>query len=243
MSSPPSPPSLPGPSPQRPPWRYALSMVLRVAALAALVLVPAGTWRWLEGWLMVALFSVWAVFMGTYLVRHDPALLDERLDLRLAQEGQKSWDKAFMIAGLVVGLALLIVPGLDAVRYRWTHIPWSIEVLGFLGMIPCLLLVFLVMRENTYLSPVVKIDRERGHHVITTGPYAYVRHPMYVAVIVMLVCMPVALGSLLSLIPAALMNILIVIRTYLEDRTLHDELPGYPEYARITRYRLVPGLW
>jgi protein-S-isoprenylcysteine O-methyltransferase Ste14 len=218
-------------------------MTLRVLALAAFLLVPAGTWRWPEGWIMVALFSVWAVFMGTYLIRHDPALLEERLALSLAQEGQKSWDKVFMIAALVVGLALLILPGLDAVRYRWTHIRWPFEALGFVGMIPCLALVFLVLRENTYLLRVVKIDRERGHHVITTGPYAYVRHPMYAAVIVMLVCMPVALGSLLSLIPAALLDILIVIRTHLEDRTLHDELPGYPEYAQITRYRLVPGLW
>lgn len=99
------------------------------------------------------------------------------------------------------------------------------------------------MRENTYLSQVVKIDKERGHHVITTGPYALVRHPMYTVVIVLLFAVPVALGSRFALILAVFLTVLLIVRTCLEDRTLHIELEGYVEYANKTHYRLIPGIW
>ncbi len=99
------------------------------------------------------------------------------------------------------------------------------------------------MRENTYLSQVVKIDKDRGHKVVTTGPYALVRHPMYTVVIVLLFALPVALGSRYTLILAVFLTLLLIIRTYLEDRTLHQKLAGYSEYAKQTRYRLIPRVW
>jgi protein-S-isoprenylcysteine O-methyltransferase Ste14 len=100
-----------------------------------------------------------------------------------------------------------------------------------------------IMKENTYLAQVVKIDEERGHKVITTGPYSWVRHPMYFVVIILLFAVPVALGSRYALIVAALLTILLVVRTCFEDRTLMRELEGYPEYAKKTPYRLIPGIW
>lgn len=106
-----------------------------------------------------------------------------------------------------------------------------------------LLLLGWVMRENTFLSQVVKIDKDRGHKVVTTGPYAVVRHPMYIVVIILLFAVPVALGSRFALILAAFLTLLLIIRTNFEDRTLHEELKGYPEYAKQTRYRLIPGIW
>ena len=99
------------------------------------------------------------------------------------------------------------------------------------------------MKENTYLSRIVEIQKERGHSVITTGPYKYVRHPMYVGVIIMFFFTPLALGSIYGLIPALLLIGLIVIRTYKEDKMLHRELQGYREYAEKTPYRLLPGIW
>ena len=111
----------------------------------------------------------------------------------------------------------------------------------FVAMVPCGRLITKVMRANTYLSKSVKI--QEGHEVISTGPYAVVRHPMYVAVIVLLFALPLALGALYALIPAAATAALMVLRTALEDRTLRGELPGYAEYTERVRYRLVPGLW
>ncbi|NNG16348.1 MAG: isoprenylcysteine carboxylmethyltransferase family protein [Gemmatimonadales bacterium] len=148
-----------------------------------------------------------------------------------------------MVGFLIVGLPLLILPGLDAVRFQWTHMPAVLEAVGLAAHVPGFLWIFSVMKENTYLSRVVKIDVERGQEVITSGPYRVVRHPMYAAVILLVLCMPLALGSWLSLIPASLMVVLLVVRTALEDQTLHEELEGYTEYAARTRYRIVPGAW
>ncbi len=122
-------------------------------------------------------------------------------------------------------------------------LPVWVEICALALHVPSFVFIGWVLRENTYLSRVVKIDDERGHQVITTGPYALVRHPMYTAVIVIMFALPVTLGSRFGLIPAALLVALLMLRTYLEDRTLQAELPGYPEYARETRYRLIPGIW
>ena len=99
------------------------------------------------------------------------------------------------------------------------------------------------MRENTFLSQVVKIDTKRQHEVITTGPYALVRHPMYTAIIVLIFSVPTALGSRYGLIPAFVLAWLLILRTYLEDRTLQTELPNYSDYVKRTNYRLIPGIW
>jgi protein-S-isoprenylcysteine O-methyltransferase Ste14 len=104
-------------------------------------------------------------------------------------------------------------------------------------------LIWWVMATNTYLSEVVRIQEERGHRVIKDGPYQFIRHPMYFGVILAVLCVPLALGSWWSLIPAALIVILFIIRTALEDRTLQAELPEYKDYADVVRYRLFPGVW
>lgn len=224
--------------------RLLVTMVLRMGLFPVVFLWPAGTWRWWEAWTVIAIYLLWAIALVVFLLRHDPALLAERMKGSPVQEGQKGWDKVVMVGMLVVGIALLLVPGFDVVRFGWsTRLPLWAEVTGMALHLPCLLGVMWVMRENTYLSRVVKIDEERGHSVITTGPYAIVRHPMYAFVLPLLLAMPLALGSRWGMVAGAAMGVLLVWRTALEDRTLHAELDGYPEYAKETRYRLVPGVW
>ncbi|MGD9347484.1 MAG: isoprenylcysteine carboxylmethyltransferase family protein, partial [Candidatus Aminicenantes bacterium] len=104
-------------------------------------------------------------------------------------------------------------------------------------------LVFWTMTQNRYLSEVVRIQKDRGHKVCTTGPYKYVRHPMYVGVIIFVICLPLALGSFFALITGLLIILVFLIRTWLEDKTLQNELPGYKEYAEEVRYKLIPGVW
>jgi len=116
-------------------------------------------------------------------------------------------------------------------------------VVAYAGVMVSLLLFFAVLRENAYLSRFVEVQKERGHKVITTGPYRYIRHPMYVAVIVLLYSIPVALGSLWTLIPGLVLTILFIIRTHFEDKTLHDELEGYKAYSTKVKYKLFPGIW
>jgi protein-S-isoprenylcysteine O-methyltransferase Ste14 len=157
------------------------------------------------------------------------------------QKDQKGWDKVFTVSTIPVFIAFVVVLGFDAVRYEWSDTSFAVKVAGFAAMPPMMILTFLVMRENTFLSKAVKI--QEGHRVVTTGPYAVVRHPLYVAVILLMVSMPLALGSLYALIPAGVLIVMMLIRTALEDRTLYRELPGYPEYAQRVRYRLLPGVW
>ena len=225
-------------------FRQWLGALLRMAFFPVVLLWPAGTVWWPEAWAVSALYVAYALVTVVVLARNDPDLLRERMKASPAQEGQKGWDKAIMLAMLPAGMAVILVPGLDVVRYGWTEpLPVPVRVIGFVLHVPCMAAVLRVMLENSYLARVVKIDEERGHSVITTGPYAVVRHPMYAAVLVMMVATPMALGSTWGIVAALAMNALLVIRTALEDRTLHEELDGYPEYAQQTRYRLIPGVW
>lgn len=218
--------------------------VLRMAFFAVALMWPAGTWAWWEAWVVFALWGAFGLIGMIYLLRHDPALLEERLQFVPITREQKSWDKVLMLLFFIAAIALYLVPGFDVMRYAWSEpLPLWMRISAMLIHLPCFVLLGWVMKENTYLSQVVKIDEARGHHVITTGPYALVRHPMYTIAIVLLFAIPVALGSRYALILAAFLTLLLIVRTYFEDRTLHSELEGYPEYAEHTPHRLIPGVW
>lgn len=221
-----------------------LSFTFRMTFFAVALMWPAGTWYWWEAWVMVGLWGLFGFVMTVYLLKHDPALLAERLKLVPLHKDQKNWDKAIMAVFFIAGIGLYLTPGFDVMRYGWSEtFPVWVRVVAMLVHIPCFVFYGWVMRENTYLAQVVKIDEERGHHVITTGPYALVRHPLYTVAIVLLFASPIALGSRYALILSSLLTVLLIVRTYLEDRTLHRELEGYPEYAKKTRFRLLPGIW
>ena len=221
-----------------------ISLAIRTALFPVAVLWPAGNLKWWDAWLLIGLWMVFLIVMTLLLLYRDPALLAERMKSSPIQKGQKGWDKIVLLLVFITGISLYIIPGFDVVRFGWSEpLPRWIRNVALVAHIPCLLLLGWVMLTNTYLSQVVKIDHERDHQVITGGPYAIVRHPMYTVVIVLFMAFPLALGSRFGLIPAFMLTMLLVIRTYMEDRTLHAELTGYPEYANKTRYKLIPGIW
>ena len=158
-------------------------------------------------------------------------------------ENVKYWDQVIMTVYSVLLLFLLVVASVDAGRMGWSRVPLVVRVIGWLGLGVALVIVWRVMAENTYLSERVRIQEERGHQVVTTGPYQVVRHPMYVGIIIAVLNVPLALGSWWALLPAAFIVILFIVRTALEDRTLMEELPGYQEYAQQVGYRLLPRIW
>ena len=220
------------------------SLVVRMTLFAVALMWPAGIWNWWEAWVLVGLWTVFGVVMTHYLLRYDPALLAERMKLVPLHKEQKDWDKVLMLLFFIVGIGLYITPGFDVVRYEWSDpFPVWTRILAIIVHLPCFLFLGWIMRENTYLSQVVKIDKERGHQVITTGPYALVRHPMYTVIIVLLFAVPVALGSRFALILAMFLTLLLIVRTYFEDCTLYTELEDYPEYTKQTPYRLIPKVW
>jgi len=221
-----------------------LSLVIRMTLFAVALMWPAGIWHWWEAWIVTVIWTISGVIMTNYLMHNDPELLVERLKLMPFQKEQKSWDKIIMLIFSIAAIALYIIPGFDVVRYGWSEpLPLWMKFIAILIHFPCFVILGWVMRENTYLFQVVKIDKQRDHHVITTGPYALVRHPMYTVTIVLLFAMPVPLGSKFALILSAFLAVLLVVRTCLEDRTLYAELKGYPEYTKQTPYRLIPGIW
>ena len=178
-----------------------LSFVVRMTLFAVALMWPAGTFLWWEAWVLVVLWSLYGLVVISDLLHKDPALLAERLKLIPLQKEQKGWDKALMLLFFIAGIGLYLLPGFDVMRYEWSEpLPLWSRVTAMLIHIPCFVLLWWIMRENTYLSQVVKVDKARGHKVITTGPYAYVRHPLYTVAIILLFAVPIALGSRFSLI-------------------------------------------
>jgi protein-S-isoprenylcysteine O-methyltransferase Ste14 len=212
-----------------------------ILAVDALLFLIAGRLDWAAAWLLSALYLLGLLAMLVWSTLRDPGLLAERSTSR-RQANVKSWDRVILNVYTVFLVALLVVPGLDA-RFHWSHVPWWVQALGFLAMIPAALLIGGAVRANTYLSSRVRIQEERGQHVVDTGPYRTVRHPMYVGLFFFVLGIPLALGSWWGLLPAAVIVALFILRTALEDRTLQAELPGYREYAQRVRYRLFPGIW
>jgi protein-S-isoprenylcysteine O-methyltransferase Ste14 len=208
--------------------------------LLAVIFVPAGTLEWTEAWLFLSFYIISVTVLMVWMKRHSPGLLKERMSRK---KDSKGWDKKFMWAYLTALFPLGVLQGLDAVRFQWSSVPSIVKVGAFIGFLPAMGIVFWAAKENAYLSDVVRIQEDRGHKVCTTGPYRYVRHPMYAGVILIMVCFPLFMGSLFSLIPAFIIVILFFFRTALEDKTLQEELPGYREYTQRVRCRLVPGVW
>jgi len=220
--------------------RIGLRVTVGVGLLLAVLFGPAGTLRWPQAWVFLAFYLSGVAWFYIWTKRRDPGLLKERMS---PQKNVKAWDKKILRIYTLFLAALLIVAGLDAVRLRWSHLSLGLNVLGFAGLVLTMLVAFWATKANTFASGVVRIQTDRGHRVCSTGPYAHVRHPMYIAVILMAASLPLALGSRYSLIPAAVIAGLFILRTILEDKTLKEELPGYREYTQKVRFRLIPGLW
>jgi protein-S-isoprenylcysteine O-methyltransferase Ste14 len=209
-------------------------------ALAALLFIPAGRLDWWEAW---RFFLAYAVFLIIYLVwglRNDPEQLAER---SRTAKNVKAWDKVILSVYSVLLLALLVVAGLDAGRFRWAPASPTLQLIGWIGTALGGALIGWVITVNTFLSRQVRIQDDRGQVAVTRGPYRVVRHPMYAGIIILFMSVPLVLGSRWALAPGALICALFVLRTALEDRTLRAELPGYNEYAGRVRYRLLPGIW
>ncbi|HSU15163.1 isoprenylcysteine carboxylmethyltransferase family protein [Longimicrobium sp.] len=222
--------------------RFAVSIVGMLAVFGMVLFGSAGTLAWPEAWLFLALFSAFTVAISAWLMRHDPALLAERIT-GIGSAGQKRWDKIFILLANVAFIAWLALMALDAVRFRWSHVPVWVQGIGAAMLIGSFWLFFLVYRENSFLSPAVRIQTERKQTVVSTGPYARVRHPMYAAAIPLLVGTALMLGSRYGVAGGMVVVAMIAWRALREERVLAAELPGYAEYMRRVRFRFIPGVW
>ena len=213
-----------------------------LALMLVLLFVPAGTLTWPAGWIFLLEFSLASALITRWLLRHDPALLEERMK-PLIQREQKPWDRRLMAVFLLLWCAWFVVMSLDAVRFGWSEVPLWLQALGAVAIAISMYIMFLIMRANSFAVPVVKIQAERGHRVISDGPYAIVRHPMYGGTLLLVAGIPLLLGSWWGLAFAPVIILLFAIRAVMEERTLMAELPGYADYATRVRYRMIPGVW
>jgi protein-S-isoprenylcysteine O-methyltransferase Ste14 len=210
--------------------------------MGLLLFLAAGSWHWTQAWAFLAIFVVGTALFTVWLLPRDPALLASRLG-PLVQRGQPLWDKVFLLAFITLWCGWLAFMGMDARRWHTSHVPGWLNVVGGLLVVAGFLATALVLRENSFAAPVVRVQRERGQHVIDTGPYAVVRHPMYASALLYLIGMPLLLGSWYGLLGVPLIIAGIAPRAVFEERLLKRDLPGYADYMRRVRYRLVPGLW
>jgi protein-S-isoprenylcysteine O-methyltransferase Ste14 len=200
----------------------------------------AGRIDWWQAWGALAVMFGWITATAIVILRFNPDLLAERLGPR---KGAKPWDTAILSSLGLVTLARYIIAGLDQ-RYEWTDgFPLAIQIAALIVCALSYTVFVWATASNAFFSQIVRIQVERGHAVVTGGPYRYVRHPAYLGAILYELAVPILLGSWWSLIISGVSAILLILRTALEDRTLQVELTGYVDYARQVRYRLLPGIW
>ena len=221
--------------------RVITRFILGFGLIAAILFGTAGTFNWPEAWTYIIVQFTYSLRMTLWLKKHDPQLLKSRM--RVLNPSMQQRDKLFALLFTLLFIPFLLLPGLDAIRFGWSDMPLAIEIIGFAGVSWALWLILRVMQENSFASPIVEIQRERNHQVIDSGPYAYVRHPMYTGFITMNICLPLALGSLWTLPVGLLLSSIFLIRIRFEEQTLQDELQGYSDYCQRVSYRLVPGVW
>jgi protein-S-isoprenylcysteine O-methyltransferase Ste14 len=204
--------------------------------LALLCFIPAGTWNYWQGWMYIGTLLVLASLTFAYLLKNDPALLERRMRFR-EREGQQ---KKIIGVSLIFFILEFLLPGLDQ-RFGWSQMPVWVAILGDVIVIAGYLLVIWVFKTNSHTSRIVEV--EAGQKVISTGPYAFVRHPMYVGVFFVYGLSPLALGSYWALIPGLMILPVLVLRILSEERLLLRELDGYRDYTQKVKYRLLPGVW
>ncbi|MBR0702778.1 isoprenylcysteine carboxylmethyltransferase family protein [Bradyrhizobium diazoefficiens] len=221
--------------------RLLLQNTITTVAMGALLFASAGTLRWPAAWAFLATCILLGPLCGWWLYRIDPALLAERLR-PLLQKDQPAADKVFMGALIVAMLAWLVLIGIDR-RVEGSDMPVALQAAGVGLFLLSTLFTLWVFRENSFAAPVVKLQAERAQRVISTGPYAHVRHPMYSGMVLFFTGLPLLLGSWWGLAMVPIFIALFAIRIGIEERILRDGLPGYADYAARVRYRLVPGVW
>jgi protein-S-isoprenylcysteine O-methyltransferase Ste14 len=221
--------------------KLLLQNTIVVIAMGALLFGAAGSLDWPAAWVMLIVSAILGPACGLWLAKTDPALLAERMRPTF-QANQPAADKIFMLIFFLALLLWLVAIGLDR-RANASDVPLLLQVLGLAMYLLSIAFIMWVFRENSFAAPVVKVQAARHQRVISSGPYAFVRHPMYSGVMLYFLGIPLLLGSWWGVAIAPVFAVLFAIRARIEERALVEGLPDYADYAARVRYRLVPGLW
>jgi len=224
-------------------FKMIVRSIVGVILFALVLFVPAGTLDWPEGWSFLALFAGCSVATGIWLKITDPDLLAARMKSPLSAD-QRPRDRAIIAVLMLVSWGWFVVIALDARRFGWSNLPAPIEALGAVMVVAAFYGWFTVLRANRFAAANVRVQPERGQTVISTGPYAVVRHPMYAYAVLFVVGTALLLGSLWGLLLGLIVLVpLFGLRAVGEEAVLLDGLAGYRDYTAKVRYRLIPGVW
>lgn len=218
-----------------------LILALMSAALGAVLLAAGGRWDWIEGWVVAGAYFILMTGAGVWTLRSAPDLGRERVRA-IAHPGSLH-ERLILIWAPISLVSLIVVAALDGGRFGWSQVPLSAEIGGFVMLAAYVALNVWAARSNPFLSATAHVQEDRGHRVVASGPYRFIRHPMYAGLCLLGLGVPLALGSWWALIPGGLFALTFVYRTGQEDRFLRANLPGYWEYTLKTRSRLIPGVW
>jgi protein-S-isoprenylcysteine O-methyltransferase Ste14 len=222
--------------------RVIVQMTLVVFVAPLIPLIISGQWNWWQAWAYAIASTLSFIISRILAGRRHPDLIAERARFMEAKD-TKPWDKILAPLLGIGSILIMVVAGLDRYYIRSVVFSNTTSFIALLGVIVGYGFSSWALIENRFFSGTVRIQSERGHHVITTGPYRIMRHPGYAGGVLGYVFIPILLDSLWAIIPTILLGIVMIIRTALEDKTLQAELPGYKEFAQKTRYRLFPGIW
>ncbi|MHA2104967.1 MAG: methyltransferase family protein [Candidatus Hodarchaeales archaeon] len=218
-----------------------IQILLRFAFIYILFFIllffPAGKLDWFEAWLFLAILLGYSIFASAYFIIKSP----ETLKSRASFTPKTTTDKILVFGFLILFILYMMTPGYDIFQLKFSSVPDIVKATAFLIFILVMIFLFLVIRENAFASRVVEV--QEGQKVISTGPYKYVRHPMYTGMILFLFCMPLMLGSYLALIFSIIFSIGFFFRIFDEEKVLEKELAGYQEYKQKVKYRLIPKIY
>jgi protein-S-isoprenylcysteine O-methyltransferase Ste14 len=222
--------------------RLTVQTLVSFGIMGLLLFLAAGTADWPAAWVFLVEMIVLSIVGGLWLIRHDPALVQERLAPPI-QKGQPTADKVLLPVIILEISGAIVLMALDAVRFAWSSVPFWVQAVGELLLLLSIWISFRTLGENSFAAPVVKVQESRGQTVISSGPYRHVRHPMYAGVLMFLVGTSLLLGSWWGLITMPVLALLLAVRIQIEENALRAGLKGYEDYARRVRYRLIPLIW
>jgi protein-S-isoprenylcysteine O-methyltransferase Ste14 len=222
--------------------RVILGVFFLIFMVPLLPLLISGRWNWWEAWVYAFVYILTFVVSRALAARHNPGILAERSKI-MAQSDTQSWDKVLVPLVMLGGVLLPLVVGLEARYGQQPAFSLTVRLVALLVFIGSMVWASLALIENSYFSGTVRLQSERGHKVVSSGPYAVMRHPGYIGALLSYLAVPILLESWWGFAPVVILWVVLVVRTRLEDRFLQDNLPGYKDYASRVRYRLLPGVW